>query len=187
MLERINDHVAFDLAVIESVIQQRSRFNPEKTKLAINISISSLLNDEFIDACEKIFEHEKNVILELTRHDTTSDFSRIQAAIKQLKAKDVQFAQLNLLKPFGTMTYQGFYFSKPISIEDVKQTASNIDSYKNKTKSFCNLLDQAIYDMNRAKDQHEIKRAMQHLMKIEHYNTVGISPNFLMFIMNCYF
>ncbi|MEC6898515.1 GGDEF domain-containing protein [Photobacterium piscicola] len=244
-IESINDHVAFDLAVIESIIQQRSRLsNPEKTKLAINISISSLLNDEFIDACEKIFEHEKNIILELTRHDTTSDFSRIQSAIKQLKAKDIQFAlddygkgyanselflhldveyikldrkliknitqsyvvysliktkyekivkvldkhiiiegvetfeQLNLLKQFGAMTYQGFYFSKPISIEDVKQTASNIDSYKNKTKSFCNLLDQAIYDMNRAKDHHEIKRAIQHLMKIDHYNTIGISPNF---------
>lgn len=244
-IESITDHVEFDLAIIESVIKQRSLLpNPEKTQLAINISIASLLDDEFIEACKKIFEHEKNIVLELTRHDTTNDFARIQAAIKQLKAKNVQFAlddygkgyanselflhldieyikldrkliknisqsyvayslvktkyekiakvlgkhiivegvetfeQLNLLKQLGDMTYQGFYFSKPLDIGHIKPTKSNLDICKVDNPSFCNVLDQAIYEMNRAPNPQAIKAAINHLIKIDRYNIIGISPNF---------
>lgn len=241
----IVDHVTFDLTIIDFVIKCRSELaNSEKIQLAINISIASLLDDKFIQTCLKTFEHEENIILELTRHDVTDDFLRIQDAIKQLKSKGVQFAlddygkgyanselflhldvdyikldrkiikmidqsyvayslvkttyekiakvlgkhiivegvetfeQFNLLKQLGDMTYQGFYFSKPLNIKDVKPTKPNLDIHKVDVQSFCNLLDQAIYDMNRASNPQAIRTAINNIIQIDRYNTIGISPNF---------
>lgn len=243
-VEKRVDHVAFDLAIIRSVINQRSQLpHAEKIQLAINISIASLLDDEFVETCKAIFEHEKNIILELTRHDMASDFNSIQDVIKSLKTKDVLFAlddygkgyanselflhldvdyimldrkliknidqsyvayslvkttyekiakvlgkyiivegvetfeQLNLLKQFGEMTYQGFYFSEPLSIDKVKPTKYCSLTYKIDPQSFCNQLDQAIYDMNRAQNPQAIKMAIKHLTQIDNYNIIGVSPN----------
>lgn len=244
-IESVEDHVTFDLAIIEFVIKQRSQMpHAEKIQLSINISIASLLYDKFVETCQKIFEHEKNIILELTQHDVSNDFIRIQTAIKQLKANNVQFAlgdygkgyanselflyldvdyikldrkiikdisqsyvayslvkttyekiakvlgkhiiidgvetceQLNLLKQFGDMTYQGFYFSKPLGIEDIKPTNTNVDIYKVETQSFCDLLDQAIYEMNRAQNHQDIKLAIQDLIKIDRYNIIGVNLDY---------
>ncbi|PSV11636.1 EAL domain-containing protein, partial [Photobacterium kishitanii] len=244
-IESIADHVTFDLAIIDFVIKRRSQLvNGEKIQLAINISIASLLDDEFVKTCHKIFEHEKNIILELTRHDETNDFTRIQNVIKQLKDKGIQFAlddygkgyanselflhldvdyikldrkmiknidqsyvayslvkttyekiakvlgkhiivegvetfeQFNLLKQLGDMTYQGFYFSEPLNIIDIKPTKTNFDIQKMDSQSFCNLLDQAIYDMNRAPNPQAIRAAINHLIKIDRYNIIGITSNF---------
>ena len=208
-IDHIDDHDVFDLAVIKFVINQRSLLSHgEKIQLSINISISSLLDDAFVKACMIIFEHEKKVILELTRHDQTNDFDRIQQAIKDLKLQGVLFSlddygkgyvnsemflhldidyikldkklikqvdqsyiayslikttydkiakvlgkhvivegietfeQLNLLKQFGDMTYQGFYFSEPLDIDKVKPTKSFSYKHKIDSKSFCNQLDQ---------------------------------------------
>ncbi|PLC57648.1 diguanylate cyclase [Photobacterium carnosum] len=245
-VESVEDHVAFDLAIIESLIKQRALLpNAGKIQLSINISIVSLLNEKFVETCEKTFEHNKNIILELTRHDMTRDFTRIQTAINRLKTQGIKFSlddygkgyanselflhldvdyikldrkiiknishnyvayslvktiyekitkvfgkhiiidgvetfeQFNLLKQFGDMTYQGFYFSKLLGIEDVKPTKPNVNIYKNETQSFCDLLDQAIYEMNRAQNYQDIKRAIQELIKIDRYNILGISYNFL--------
>jgi diguanylate cyclase (GGDEF)-like protein len=244
-INNIVDCVMFDLAIIELVIKQRSQIpHAEKIQLSINISIASLLNEEFVATCKKIFEHEKNIILELTQHDVSNDFIHIQTAIKQLKANNVQFAlgdygkgyanselflhldvdyikldrkiikdisqsyvsylsvktiyekiakvlgkhiiidgvetceQLNLLKQFGDMTYQGFYFSKPLGIEDIKPTNPNVDIYKVETQSFCDLLDQAIYEMNRAQNHRDIKLAIQEVIKIDRYNIIGINLDY---------
>lgn len=244
-IETIDDHVTFDLSIIESVINKRSYLaNAEKIQLSINISMESLLDDHFVQACANIFEHEKNIILELTRHDESDDFSRLQTAIKTLKALDIEFAlddygkgyanselylhldvdyikldrkiiknidqcyisyslvkttyekivkvlgkhiivegvetfeQLNLLKQLGDMTYQGFYFSKPLNIENIKKTKSNKNIHRVDTSSFCNQLDLAIYEMNRAPNPKAIKIAINNIIKIDKYNIIGISPDF---------
>ncbi|SMY33904.1 Cyclic di-GMP phosphodiesterase Gmr [Photobacterium malacitanum] len=240
----IDDHAKFDLSIIEYVIKQRSKLiHSEKIKLAINISISSLLDEQFLKACLSIFEYEGNIILELTRHDVTNNVEGIQASIKQLKSKGVQlalddygkgyanselflhldvdyikldrkiiknidqsyiayslvkttyekiakvlgkniivegvetFEQLNLLKQFGCMTYQGFYFSKPLNIEQIKPTNNTITIKKKESSSLCNFLDQAIYEMNRAPNPKAIKKAIKNIIKIDRYNIIGISPN----------
>ncbi|PSU20636.1 GGDEF domain-containing protein [Photobacterium kishitanii] len=244
-IESIADHVTFDLAIINFVIKRRSQLvDGENIQLAINISIASLLDDEFVKTCHKIFKHEKNIILELTRHDATNDFTHVQSVIKELKNNGIQFAlddygkgyanselflhldvdyikldrkmiknidqsyvayslvkttyekiakvlgkhiivegvetfeQLNLLKQLGDMTYQGFYFSEPLNIEDIKPVKTNFDFQKIDTQSFCNLLDQAIYDMNRAPNPQAIRAAINHLIKIDRYNIIGITSNF---------
>ena len=244
-IENIADHVVFDLSIIRFVINQRSQLpNPEKIQLSINISIASLLNESFIEACKVIFEHEKNIVLELTRHDVTDDFDGIQKAIKDLKTTDVLFAlddygkgyvnselflhldieyvkldrkliknidqnyiayslvktmyekiakvlgkhiivegvetfeQLNLLKQFGDMTYQGFYFSKPLTVDNVKPTKSCSYNTTRKSQSFCDQLERAIYDMNRAQNSQSIKAAITHITQLDKYNIIGVSPNF---------
>ena len=243
-IDHIDDHAVFDLAVIKFVINQRSLLSHgEKIQLSINISISSLLDDTFIKACMSIFEHEKKIILELTRHDQTNDFDRIQQVIKDLKVQGVLFSlddygkgyvnsemflhldidyikldkklikqvdqsyiayslikttydkiakvlgkhvivegietfeQLNLLKQFGDMTYQGFYFSEPLDIDKVKPTKSFSYKHKIDSKSFCNQLDQAIYNINRAQNPQAIKTAITRLIQLDKYNIIGVSPN----------
>ncbi|WP_305845989.1 EAL domain-containing protein [Photobacterium kishitanii] len=46
------------------------------------------------------------------------------------------FEQFNLLKQLGDMTYQGFYFSEPLNIIDIKPTKTNFDIQKMDSQSF---------------------------------------------------
>ncbi|KJG02870.1 GGDEF domain-containing protein [Photobacterium angustum] len=242
-VDSVEDTVSFDLMVIRQVLEQRAMNHcASKIRIAINISINSLINCEFIKQCKEIFAVEKNIILELTSHDRSHDFSQIQAAIAELKSVDVSFAlddygkgylnsemfihldvdyikldrklienidqsyvayslvrttyekitkvlgkrvivegietfeQLNLLKQFGEMEYQGFYFSKPLHVDKVKPTKSLPVIVKGQ-QSLCLALDRAIYDLNRFKSPIEVKLAIENLTKIDHYNIIGVSPN----------
>lgn len=242
-VDSVEDTVSFDLMVIRQVLEQRAMNHcASKIRIAINISINSLINYEFIKQCKEIFAVEKNIILELTSHDRSHDFSQIQAAIAELKSVDVSFAlddygkgylnsemfihldvdyikldrklienidqsyvayslvrttyekitkvlgkrvivegietfeQLNLLKQFGEMEYQGFYFSKPLHVDKVQPTKSLPVIVKGQ-QSLCLALDRAIYDLNRSKSPIEVKLAIENLTKIDHYNIIGVSPN----------
>ncbi|MCG3865245.1 MULTISPECIES: GGDEF domain-containing protein [unclassified Photobacterium] len=239
----IEDTVSFDLMVIRKVLEQRAvHYCASKISIAINISINSLINDDFIEQCKEIFAVDKNIILELTNHDTCHDFRQIQAAIAELRAVGVSFAlddygkgyinsemllhldvdyikldrklienidqsyvayslvrttyekiakvlgkriivegietfeQLNLLKQFGEMEYQGFYFSKPLHVDKLQPTKSLPVNEKGQ-QSLCLALDQAIYDLNRAKSPLEVRAAIEKLTQIDHYNIIGVSPN----------
>ncbi len=242
-IDSVEDTVSFDLMVIRQVLEQRAvNHCASKIRIAINISINSLINHEFIKQCKEIFAVEKNIILELTSHDRSHDFSQIQAAIAELKSVDVSFAlddygkgyinsemfihldvdyikldrklienidqsyvayslvrttyekiakvlgkrvivegietfeQLNLLKQFGEMEYQGFYFSKPLHVDKLQPTKS-LPVIAKGQQSLCLALDRAIYDLNRSKSPIEVKLAIENLTKIDHYNIIGVSPN----------
>ncbi len=239
----IKDTVSFDLLVIKRVLEDRAKYDCEsKIRVAINISISSLIDKDFVTNCKAIFAVEKNIILELTNHDSCHHFDQIQAAIAELKTVDVCFAlddygkgyvnsemfihldvdyikldkklisniaqnyvayslvrttyekianvlgkkvivegvetfqQLNLLKQFGQMEYQGFYFSNTLQAKQLEPTLSICNKQKKK-KSLSLTLDKAIYDINRAQNPIEIRAAIQKLTKVDHYNIVGVSPN----------
>ncbi|PSW44437.1 GGDEF domain-containing protein [Photobacterium leiognathi subsp. mandapamensis] len=239
----IKDTVSFDLLVIKRVLEDRAKYDCEsKIRVAINISISSLIDKDFVTNCKTIFAVEKNIILELTNHDSCHHFDQIQAAIAELKTVDVCFAlddygkgyvnsemfihldvdyikldkklisniaqnyvayslvrttyekianvlgkkvivegvetfqQLNLLKQFGQMEYQGFYFSNTLQAKQLEPTLSICNKQKKK-KSLSLTLDKAIYDINRAQNPIEIRAAIQKLTKVDHYNIVGVSPN----------
>ncbi|WP_318460921.1 GGDEF domain-containing protein [Photobacterium leiognathi] len=239
----IKDTVSFDLLVIKRVLEDRAKYDCEsKIRVAINISISSLIDKDFVTNCKAIFAVEKNIILELTNHDSCHHFDQIQAAIAELKTVDVCFAlddygkgyvnsemfihldvdyikldkklisniaqnyvayslvrttyekianvlgkkvivegvetfeQLNLLKQFGQMEYQGFYFSYTLQAKQLEPTLGICNKQKKK-KSLSLALDKAIYDINRAQNPIEIRAAIQKLTKVDHYNIVGVSPN----------
>lgn len=236
----IKDTVSFDLLVIKRVLEDRAKYDCEsKIRVAINISISSLIDKDFVTNCKAIFAVEKNIILELTNHDSCHHFDQIQAAIAELKTVDVCFAlddygkgyvnsemfihldvdyikldkklisniaqnyvayslvrttyekianvlgkkvivegvetfeQLNLLKQFGQMEYQGFYFSNTLQAKQLEPTLGICNKQKKK-KSLSLALDKAIYDINRAQNPIEIRAAIQKLTKVDHYNIVGV-------------
>lgn len=159
-----------------------------------------MIDKDFITTCKTIFAVEKNIILELTNHDSCHHFDQIQVAIADLKTVDVCFAlddygkgyvnsemfihldvdyikidkklisniaqnyvayslvsttyekianvlgkkiivegvetfeQLNLLKQFGQMEYQGFYFSNTLRAHQLQPTLSICRKQKKKNR-----------------------------------------------------
>ncbi|SMY34771.1 GGDEF domain-containing protein [Photobacterium andalusiense] len=235
---------AFDLNIIRKVLQDRKSLDIcDDVSISLNISIASLLDDNFIHKCLNIFEYEKNITLELTNHDQTDDFDSIQKSILLLKEQGVKFAlddygkgyintdiflyldvdyikldrrlisniehnyisysilkskydhivnvldkvviiegietfeQFNLVKEFGDMFYQGFYFSRPINIGEIEKTGFIKYKEKNERTQFSLKLDQAIFDLNRSQDPNSVKKAIDNIKRIDKYNIIGLNSN----------
>lgn len=87
------------------------------------------------------------------------------------------FEQFNLVKEFGEMYYQGFYFSKPIAITEIRQI-NTIDLPKTDVKKQFSLkLDEAIFDLNRSQNPQNIQQAIDNIKEIDKYNIIGLTPN----------
>ncbi|OBU23711.1 GGDEF domain-containing protein [Photobacterium aquimaris] len=240
----IENSATFDLNIIGKVLQDRKSLHIcDDVSISLNISIASLLDDVFIRKCLNIFEHEKNITLELTNHDQTDDFDGIQKSILLLKEQGVNFAlddygkgylntdiflyldvdyikldrrlirniennyisysilkskydhivnvldkvvilegietfeQFNLVKEFGDMFYQGFYFSMPINIGDIEKTSLTKYKVKSERIQFSLQLDQAIFDLNRSQEPQNVKRAIDNIKRIDTYNIIGLTSN----------
>lgn len=234
----------FDLNIILKVLQDRKSLHIcDDVSISLNISIASLLDNDFINQCLDIFETEKNITLELTNHDKTDNFDAIQKAILLLKNKGVRFAigdfgkgylntdnflyldvdyiildrrlinnindnyitysvlkskyeyianvlgkiviiegietfeQFNLVKEFGDMLYQGFYFSQAIDISKIRKIANPRSLKKAPKKEFSLKLDQAIFDLNRSQDPENIQKAINQIKEIDKYNIIGLTSN----------
>ncbi len=59
-------------------------------------------------------------------------------------------SNFNLVKEFGDMFYQGFYFSKAITAAEIQKTEPILNYKINVRKQFSLKLDQAIFDLNRS-------------------------------------
>ncbi|SKC31095.1 Response regulator PleD [Photobacterium piscicola] len=234
----------FDLNIILKVLQDRKSLHIcDDVSISLNISIASLLDNDFINQCLDIFETEKNITLELTNHDKTDNFDAIQKAILLLKNKGVRFAigdfgkgylntdnflyldvdyiildrrlinnindnyitysvlkskyeyianvlgkiviiegietfeQFNLVKEFGDMLYQGFYFSQAIDISKIRKIVNPRSLKKAPKKEFSLKLDQAIFDLNRSQDPENIQKAINQIKEIDKYNIIGLTSN----------
>ncbi|PSU58796.1 GGDEF domain-containing protein [Photobacterium phosphoreum] len=235
---------SFDLNIILKVLQERKSLHIcDDVSISLNISIASLLDDNFMSQCLEIFENEKNITLELTNHDQTNDFHGLNSSILRLKNRGVKFAlddygkgylntddflyldvdyikldrklirnintnyitysvlkakynhiinvlgkiviiegietfeQFNLVKEFGDMLYQGFYFSKPIDITEIRQIKKREFPQVNNKKQFSLNLDEAIFDLNRTQKPKDIQQAIDNIKKIDKYNIIGLTPN----------
>ena len=87
------------------------------------------------------------------------------------------FEQFNLVKEFGDMLYQGFYFSKPIDITKIRQIGSRPSLKMLPKKEFSLKLDQAIFDLNRSQAPKNIQKAINKIKEIDKYNVIGLTPN----------
>ncbi|PST97592.1 GGDEF domain-containing protein, partial [Photobacterium aquimaris] len=87
------------------------------------------------------------------------------------------FEQFNLVKEFGDMFYQGFYFSMPINIGDIEKTSLTKYKVKSERIQFSLQLDQAIFDLNRSQEPQNVKRAIDNIKRIDTYNIIGLTSN----------
>ncbi|PSW61178.1 hypothetical protein C0W54_12945 [Photobacterium kishitanii] len=87
------------------------------------------------------------------------------------------FEQFNLVKEFGDMFYQGFYFSKPITAAEIQKTELILNYKSNDRKQFSLKLDQAIFDLNRSQDHKGVQQAIENIKSIDKYNIIGLTAN----------
>ncbi|PSU84557.1 GGDEF domain-containing protein, partial [Photobacterium kishitanii] len=87
------------------------------------------------------------------------------------------FEQFNLVKEFGDMFYQGFYFSKAITAAEIQKTEPILNYKINVRKQFSLKLDQAIFDLNRSQDPKNVQQAIENIKSIDKYNIIGLTSN----------
>lgn len=90
-LSSIKDKPKFDIEIIKSIILDTKNFN-DKFSISINISILSLESSCFVSEVIKILKN-KNIILEITEHDSTKRFKLVKSNIEIIKNKTgIKFA-----------------------------------------------------------------------------------------------
>ncbi|MGR6859585.1 EAL domain-containing protein [Aliivibrio salmonicida] len=86
--------------------------------------------------------------------------------------------QFNLIHSFGSVISQGYYLSYPLAIVELnKNIKSNTSIFDNKSATEMPPIDRFIYNVNIAKNNDELNKALEELKPQDPFNLLGIDYN----------
>ncbi|MDD9175276.1 GGDEF domain-containing protein [Aliivibrio sp. S2TY2] len=98
-ISTINNKEEFDKAVISHIISDKlSLNNQDNVHISINISVSSLESESFIEYCESVFKHHKGFSFELNFKHQNVNLEKIRSNMQRLKKLNLFFT----LDDYGT-------------------------------------------------------------------------------------